>query len=53
MEYYIVMKINELKHHRTIQINFTTDIEQKEKKRDTKEYILYDSIHIKIKNKPV
>lgn len=36
MEYYIVMKINELKHHGTIQINFTTDIEQKKKKKETR-----------------
>ena len=41
--------MNELKHHVTTQINLTRVSE--EKKQDAKEHILYDFIHVEIKNK--
>ena len=43
------MRMNELKHHVTTQINLTRVSE--EKKQDAKEHILYDFIHVEIKNK--
>lgn len=52
MEYYMTMKMNELKPHATAQINLTCDSEGKKRKKknqDTKEYTLRDSIHLKSK----
>lgn len=55
MEYYMTMKMNELKPHAMAQINLTCDSEGKKRKKknqDTKEYTLRDSIHLKSKKNP-
>lgn len=51
MEYYIAVKIDIVEPHATMRMNLNRILRGK-KKQDTKEYIQYDSIYVRLKTSP-